>query len=299
MKHRSSIAMLFLISFIWGSSYLFVQEAIDRNLGVSFIMAGRFLLAALFIYLAARGKIQAGSNIKSGIIGGLIVFLGFFTQNTGQKSANISSVALFTATNVVMLPLLRWALYGKKPNYKTLVCCVLSFLGVSIMSYRMGEIISLSFGEMLVLLAAFFFALHMVYLDSKVKMTDTNSLIFWQMLFAGLYGTVLTLFLGEMPRIQSLLGGLLPVLYVGLLATGLCYYLQVKAQRHVSAALTGMVLSLECIFGAAFSVALGYEPFSVRVLFGALLIVSSLAIMELLPNNSIEKILRKKSPEGP
>lgn len=280
MKVKLSVATLLLISVIWGFSYFFIQATIDRGISVSFLMSSRFILAALLILLVSRGKALKKTNIKNGLMGGLFVFLGFFLQNTGQKTANISSVALFTATNVMMIPLLRWLFYKKRPDLRTLFCCFLGFLGVAVISYQKGQAISLNAGEMLVLAGAFFFALHMVFLDSRVRITDTESFMFWQMLFAGLYGAVVTVASNEVPSISLVKAGLVPVLYVGLLATGFSYLMQAKAQINVSAALTGMILSLECIFGAAFSVLLGYEAFRIQLLIGSLLIMSSIFIME-------------------
>lgn len=280
MKFKLSVATLLLISVIWGFSYFFIQATIDRGISVSFLMSSRFILAAFLIFLVSGEKALKKANIKYGMVGGLFVFLGFFLQNTGQKTANISSVALFTATNVVMIPLLRWLFYKKRPDIRTLFCCLLGFLGVVVISYQKGQSISLNTGELFVLAGAFFFALHMVFLDSRVRITDTESFMFWQMLFAGVYGAAVSIARNELPTLSMLAGGIVPVLYVGLLATGFSYLMQAKAQINVSAALTGMILSLECIFGAAFSVIFGYEAFRLQLLIGSLLIMSSIFIME-------------------
>lgn len=281
--HRLSLWMLIAISLIWGTSYLGVQAAIDSGLPFSFILGGRFLLGALLIGIFQRGRICRGQSLLRGMVGGVLIYFAFYCQTEGQSVSTISTAAFLTATNVVMIPFVHWASSGKKPANKVFFCCGLTFLGVFLLSYRVGQPFSMGSGGMMVLLGAFLFALHMVYLGDSVLKADPGSVTFWQLLSAGVAGTLFTV--AQRPPITAamLSKGWLPVLYVGIMATGLCYYLEAKAQKHVNPSQTGVMLSMEGVYGSMFSILAGLEAFQPQVVVGGLLITLSVVLMEINP----------------
>ncbi len=281
--HRLSLWMLIAISLIWGTSYLGVQAAIDSKLPFSFILGGRFLLGALLIGFFLRGKIRRGQSLLRGMVGGILIYFAFYCQTEGQSATTISTAAFLTATNVVMIPFVHWAFSGKRPENKVFFCCALTFFGVFLLSYRPGQPFTLGSGGLMVLLGAFLFALHMVYLGDSVLKADPGSVTFWQLLSAGALGAMFTLARREPVTAAMLSKGWLPVLYVGLMATGLCYYLEAKAQKHVNPSQTGVMLSMEGVYGAAFSILAGLESFQIQAVVGGLLITLSVVLMEINP----------------
>ena len=54
----------------------------------------------------------------------------------------------------------------------------------------------------------------------------------------------------------------LSVLYLGLMSTCLCFFLQTAAQKYADATKAVIFLSMEGVFGSLFSVMLGLEPFT-------------------------------------
>ena len=281
--HRRALLMLIGISLIWGTSYLGVQAAIDSGLPFSFILGGRFLLGALLIGLFPGQSIQRGQSLLRGMVGGILIYFAFYCQTEGQSEASISTAAFLTATNVVMIPFIHWAFSGKKPAKKVFFCSLLTLGGVFLLSYRPGQSFALDEGGLMVLLGAFLFAVHMVYLGDSVLKADPGSVTFWQLLTAGVLGALFTLAGRQTVTADMLSKGALPVLYVGLLATGLCYYLEAKAQKHVDPSRTGIVLSMEGVYGAFFSIVMGLERFRPQVALGGLIITLSVVLMEIDP----------------
>lgn len=285
-KHRTSLLMLLLISLIWGGGYLGVQGALDSGLPTPFILAGRFLLGAALIGIIQRRSLQAGTSLARGALGGVMIYFGFHFQTLGQAQTGIAGAAFLTATNVVMIPFIHWAVSRQKPPSKVFFLSLLTMLGVGLLSFVPGERFSLGTGEWLLLLGAFLFAGHMVYLGYAVRRGDPGSITFWQLLSAGLVG-VLFLLLEQPPITADMLKkGSLPVLYIGIMATGLCYYLQAKAQKHVSPSQTGIVLSLEGVFGAMFSILAELEALKISVVLGGALITLSVILMEVRPRRT-------------
>lgn len=278
--HRLSLWMLIAISLIWGTSYLGVQAAIESGMPFSLILGGRFLLGALLIGIFLRGRIHRGQSMLRGAVGGVLIYFAFYCQTEGQSVTTISMAAFLTATNVVMIPFVHWSFSGRKPAGKVFFCCALTFLGVFLLSYRAGQPFTLGSGGLMVLLGAFLFALHMVYLGDSVLKADPGSVTFWQLLSAGVIGMLFSLAGREPVTAEMVRRGWLPVLYVGLLATGVCYYLEAKAQKHVNPSQTGVMLSMEGVYGSLFSILAGLEPFQPQVVIGGLLITLSVVLME-------------------
>lgn len=284
--HRTSLLMLLMISLIWGAGYLGVQGALDSGLPTPAILAGRFLLGAMLIGFIQRRELKAGQSLLRGALGGVMIYFGFYFQTLGQAQTGIAGAAFLTATNVVMIPFIHWAVSRVKPPNKVFVLSALTMLGVALLSYAPGENFSMGAGEGMLLLGAFLFAGHMVYLGYAVRKGDPGSITFWQLLSAGLVGVFFLVVQRPALTLEMVQKGSLSVLYIGIMATGLCYYLQAKAQKHVSPSQTGIVLSLEGVFGALFSILAGMEALKVSVLLGGALITLSVILMEIKPRRA-------------
>lgn len=284
--HRTSLLMLLMISLIWGAGYLGVQGALDSGLPTPAILAGRFLLGAMLIGFIQRRELKAGQSLLRGALGGVMIYFGFYFQTLGQAQTGIAGAAFLTATNVVMIPFIHWAVSRVKPPNKVFVLSALTMLGVALLSYAPGESFSMGAGEGMLLLGAFLFAGHMVYLGYAVRKGDPGSITFWQLLSAGLVGVFFLVVQRPPLTLEMVQKGSLSVLYIGIMATGLCYYLQAKAQKHVSPSQTGIVLSLEGVFGALFSILAGMEALKVSVLLGGALITLSVILMEIKPRRA-------------
>jgi drug/metabolite transporter (DMT)-like permease len=75
--------------------------------------------------------------------------------------------------------------------------------------------------------------------------------------------------------------GLFSVLFLGVFSTFLCYFLQTWAQRFVSSSKAGIIMGLEALFGALFSIMIGYDRPNMRMVFGGLFMLISIILPEL------------------
>lgn len=73
---------------------------------------------------------------------------------------------------------------------------------------------------------------------------------------------------------------LIPVIYLGVLSSFAAQTMQIAAQKHLSAVTASLVMMLEGVFGSLFSVIAGFEPFTVSLLVGGVMIISSLVLSE-------------------
>lgn len=273
-----------LTALIWGSGFIASQMAIEAKLGPSVIMALRFGIATL-VLLALCAKRLRGirrADLLHGGIAGVILFCAFYLQIYGQARTTVSNSAFLTATNVVMVPFLVWAAGKKRPAGKTLLLALTTLVGIGLLTIDPRGAIHFGFGDSVILLCAFFFALHIFYLSRAVAGRDALVITLIQIATAALI-SVLVLLLFDRHTIAraDFSRGLLPVLYLGLFSTCACYLMQTWAQKYAGATKSGILLSTEGLFGSLFSVLLGFEPLRWRLAAGGLVISLSVLLMEL------------------
>ncbi len=284
-KRRLSSAALLLVAVIWGSGFIATEYAIRSELGAQAILAARFLVAAMAVGLAFLPRIRKASRreAKHGALAGIFLFLAFLCQTIGQTMTSVSSAAFLTAANVVMIPFLSWLFLRKRPAARVFLLTALTLLGIGLLTIRPEEGFWLGRGEALILLCALFFAAHITFLGSVCQGDDEAALTFWQFLSAGVIALGAMLLSGSLPSWETWRIGLLPVLYLGLFSTCLCYYLQTAAQKHVPAPQAGVLLSTEGLFGTLFSLSLGMEPLRPAMVLGGAVITLCVVWMERMP----------------
>ncbi len=283
--------MLVLVTIIWGSGFVASKAAIDGGYSSSFIMFGRFTVAALVILLCFHRKLHIFSRqeIIMSLTSGILLFASFLIQTIGLRYTTPSKNAFLTATNVVMVPFIYWIFVKKRPSAAVFFSAIICFAGVSILSVDFSEGFVLHPGDMLSLLCAFFFALHMVVLDRCAARMDALHLTFGQLMVAALCALVLCLICLPQTRadlrsltLHGLAGiGALAILYLGLFSTCLCYFLQTHAQVHVTASKTALILCMESVFGTAFSILFGYERLKYTMVIGGMMILCSILFAQL------------------
>ncbi|MDR0861482.1 MAG: DMT family transporter [Oscillospiraceae bacterium] len=284
-----SKATLLLTAIIWGGGFIFSQIALDAGLGPAAVLLGKFGIAAvLFAAIYGRRVLRkiTRRDIARGIPVGLLLAGGFFAQTYGLKYSSPSNNALITAAYVVITPFLWRVVNRKKPRAVIYAASVLCLIGVAVLSVNFAGGIHLALGDMLTLLCAFLFAGQIVATETAVSHMDTTVLLFIQFITAAVCALIafliterdFTPFLN--PR------GLGALLFLGVLSTGLCYFMQTAAQRYVPSSSAAMLLSTESLFGAAFSVAFGYDAMSLRLIVGAVLVLTSVALPDMLRDRS-------------
>ena len=283
--------MLLVVTIIWGSGFVASQAAIDGGYSASFIMFGRFTVAALVVKLVFFSKLRRFTRrelILSGI-SGVLLFLSFLVQTVGLKYTTPSKNAFLTATNVVMVPFIYWAVTRKAPGIRAVFSAVICFIGVSILSVDFSEGLSFGAGDLLSLICAFLFALHMVVIDRFTQEMDAVRLTFGQLAGAAL--SALLLCFCRFPQTLadlntlSLSGaartGWLAILYLGIFSTCLCYFLQTTAQQYVTASKAALILCMESVFGTLFSLLFGYDSLKWTMVVGGIMILGSIVLAEL------------------
>ncbi len=286
MRSQERLADLSLIgvSFLWGAGFIAVQYAIQSGLPVSLIVAARFTIAALAVFVFSPKTIFGikKQELITGVIAGVLLYLSFLSQTLGQAYSTVSNAAFITAIYVVLVPFIIWIFKGHPPKLKMFFLVFTTLAGVFFLTYQKNTpLISFSSGDILLLLCALGFAAHIAYLGAKARDFNPVNITFLQMATAGVMGFIVFLATDT----SALTGvnwqmGIFSVIYLGLISSAVCYFLQTWAQTITTPSKAAIMMSMESLFGSLFSILIGLEAFRINIPIGGLIILASVILSE-------------------
>ncbi len=141
--------------------------------------------------------------------------------------------------------------------------------------------LSVGWGELLTVLGAAAFAMHVLMLDRHAERHRLGTLVLVQLTVVAAVSLLLAAPGGVVVPGTSELW--LAVVVTALPCTALAYWLQAWAQRRLSATSTAVVLAGEPVFAGLAAVWLGGEVLGPRVLLGGALIVTAMVLVEVAP----------------
>ena len=140
--------------------------------------------------------------------------------------------------------------------------------------------LSLGRGEALCMLCALFFAVHITVIDHFSPDVDGVRMSCIQFFVCGGLSAVL-MFLFEKPDIHKIVSAWLPILYTGVLSSGVAYTLQIVAQKNVNPTVASLLMSLESVFSALAGWVILGQGLSGRELFGCALLFAAIILAQL------------------
>ncbi len=284
LTQRKATMLLFLVAIIWGGGFPAVKIALNTGITPFYLIAARFSIAAIIIFLFKYKEIKPHlkSHLLPGLLLGTFLFLGFAFQTFGIEHTTPSKNAFLTSTYVVMAPFIYWVVAKRFPDKYTLIGAALTIVGIGFLT--LDDALSLNLGDLLTLVCALFFALHIIFIgyfsrEGSKMQADPLTLVFYQMFFTAILAIVAAL-LFEPFNAQPQYDGIIAILYLGILSTMLAFFLQNFAQKVVSESKSAIVLATESVFGALFSVMLLGEQMTINLIIGFTLVFIAIIITE-------------------
>lgn len=280
IMRRLAKPMLAAAAFIWGSSFFIMKDALDA-LPVQYLLAIRFTTGAVLLGLGCWKKWRTFTPdyLWRGALIGAMLYTAYSVQTYGLALTTPSKNAFLTAVYCVMVPFLYWAFAGVRPDRYNVLAAVLCVAGVGLVSLT-GDL-SVNPGDGLTLLCAVFYAMHIVSVAKVSPGKDIYLLTVFQFAFAGLYAWIGGLLTETFPS-QALARPevLLPLAYLGIMATTVALLFQNVGQVWSDPASASVILSLESVFGVLCSVLFAGDQVSARMLAGFALIFVAVVCSE-------------------
>lgn len=217
-----------------------------------------------------------------GIACGIALFAASNFQQFGIKYTTVGKAGFITACYIVIVPII--GLFMKKkcsPFIWTAV--VMALIGLYLLCITDG--FSIGLGDLLVLICAFLFSLHILVIDYFSPRTDGVKLSCIQFLVCGILSMIPALIL-EHPQISSILTAWLPILYAGVMSCGVAYTLQIVGQKNVNPTVASLILSLESCISVLAGWALLGQKLSAKELLGCVIMFAAIILAQLPEKNS-------------
>ena len=273
---KKADGILFIVAIIWGGGFIAGKVALETA-SPQWILFIRFGLAALVIGLLFFRTIKKSgiSCMGWGFALGFIQFVALFIQLFALQYTTTAKQSFLAATYVLFTPFIAWLLLRKKITRFDYIASVLALAGVALLSLRGSQEIQI--GDFITLGFSIAFSVQIVLIGKVSRDHEIIPLTFYQVLGTAIFSGLAVLFT-DLPdggvSIRSALG----MLYLGILNTAVAFGLQNFAQRYTSEAHAALLLSLESVFGLAFSVLFYHEIITLQMGLGCGLIFIALLV---------------------
>ena len=287
-----SIIILFITACIWG--FAFVAQA-ESDLGVLWFTGIRFLigsaslLPAVLIFERGRPDRAYFKRLFAWAVpAGLALCAASAVQMWGIALSKSSGKAGFiTGFYMVLVPLYSAVAFRKKPSVRSFAGALVALVGLFMVSFSHG-VEKFAAGDLIVLAAAFIWPVQILILDRVPS--DVKPLGFCAVQFAvvGVVCTALAPLLESGVEIsaRTLGDNLWPVLYCGILSSGVAYTGQAIGQRGCEPGLASIIMCTESVFAALGGVLIRHEDLGWIGYAGCAVILAGMLIVQIRPDSS-------------
>lgn len=281
MKPYIANSLLFITAIIWGSGFVVTDIAL-KYLSAYQVMAGRFLLAAILLIIIFGHKLKkiTKSVIWKGTMLGVILYIAFALQTVGLQYTTPSKNAFLTAVNVIIVPVITYAVYKRRIDGYEIIGALLAIIGIGCLSLQ-GSL-TMNLGDVLSLLCAIGFAFDIFCTNLFVQKEDAIVLTIVQFITAALISNLVVISQGDIPSTFDNVA-IYSVVYLAVFSTMMAYLFQNIANQYTSATKSAIILSTESFFGMIMSVLFLHEILTTRMVIGAVLIMTAILLAEVKP----------------
>ena len=299
-KRLKGTLQLTLTSFIWGVAFVAQSVGMDYVGPWTFICA-RYVLGGLVlipvIYLISqleyKQHIAAGKDDlprtslkdpqvrKNTLIGGLLcgVFLvsASLFQQYGILETSVGKAGFITALYIIIVPFLSIFLH-KKIGLNEWISALIAVVGFYVMSIQGKP--SINRGDVLLLICAFLYSMQILVIDHFVEKVNPVAMSCVQFFVSAIVGGI-GMFILETPTWSSLIAAAGPILYAGIMSSGVAYTLQIIGQKNLEPTLASLLMSLESVFSALAGFVILKQILSTKEIIGCVLVFTGVILAQL------------------
>lgn len=267
---------LVLTTFFWGSSFLFTKIGI-REVPPPFFVLLRFSLASVLMALLCLPRLTRlnRQTILRGTIVGLALGVTNLTFVFGVQGTSISRAGVINNLFILFIPLIARIVWKDRIGAINIGGIVLASLGIFLLAGGGGE--GFNRGDTISTLCALFIAIHIITVSKVLKDDDVWLVSLVQFCVVALIAAVATLVVPT-PAFSLGLTSIGTIVYCAILPTVVCFTLQNKYQRYVTATQAGLIYTLDPIWSLMAGFVVLGERLTVREWYGCGLIFLAVLI---------------------
>tara|TARA_B100001996_G_scaffold53822_2_gene38280 strand:- start:3614 stop:4543 length:930 start_codon:yes stop_codon:yes gene_type:complete len=297
VTRRRAVWGLLVVTIVWGATFIWMKQAMNalqseidfygQTAVVSVLVGGRFLIAAIALFIGsskARAALREKELWGGGTVLGLILLIGFTTQMVGIDTISPSTSAFLTSLYVVFTAMISTKMTGQ-PVTRMMIA------GVLLATFGAGFIegpphLSWGKGEILTVICAFFFALHIIFTQSITQRMDPLGVTITSFLIVSIGSLAISLLMGggdtfklwELTLQQDVL---VPLLCLGLLGSLFALLLLNLLQRHLHPVQAAIIYGLEPVWATLFALGLGLTDWTSWIAVGGTALLLGNVLVEL------------------
>lgn len=260
MKNKPIYAdlSLLIVAFIWGATFVVVQNAISILPPFSFNVF-RFSVASVILFawvIFVHKELLKLMNKKlffSGMFLGFWLFFGYATQTVGLLYTTSSRAGFITGLSVVLVPVFAFLIFKQKLTKNATIGVLIATVGLYFLT--MTDFSSINKGDMLVFFGAISFAMHIVMMDKYAKQFPALLLTAIQLFtvaFFSLFSSFIfedwkNIFTDEVLFHWKIITS---ILITAVLATSFAFFAQTYFQQFTSPTRVALIFATEPVFAA-------------------------------------------------
>ena len=291
-KQLGNSLLLLLTATIWGSAFV-AQSVGMEHVGPFTFTFSRSMIGGIVLLpcILLLGKWKKGFATKVEWIGGVCCGIALCVasnfQQVGMQYTTVGKAGFITALYVVLVPV--FGIFMKK-RVPLLIwgCVAVSVAGLYLLCMPAGAFV-LAFGDLLVLLCAVLFSVHILVIDHFSPKGDGVVISCIQFFTCGVLSGIPMMFL-ENPSVGSMWDAKWSILYAGVLSSGVAYTLQVVAQKNVNPTVASLIMCLESVVAVLAGWIILGEGMSSREIWGCVLMFAAIVVAQLpMPEKTKER----------
>ena len=289
LKQLKNSLILLLTATIWGLAFVAQSASLDHVPPFMFVFIRNVIAVIVLLPVALLVKNSGAENeqpgfkpvIKGGILCGLALGLASCLQQYGMLYTTVGKAGFLTTLYIVMTPVAGLFL-GRKCPKLTWIAVLLSLIGVYLLS--MAEQTGVNRGDIAEILCAVVFTIQILLVDRFNVRVNVYKLACVQFATVAVFSLLLSLAFGETVSFADIRSAWLPILYTGVLSSGVAYTLQIVGQRGLNPTLASLIMSLESSIATLSGWLILHQALSVREFIGCVLMFAAIVLAQLRQN---------------
>lgn len=284
--------LLLLTALIWGCAFVAQSVAMDTMgpFGFGFL---RYLLGGIVLLplIAQRSYVRRRAGTPSpfssrdrllgGVICGTLLFAASALQQVGLMYTTPGKSGFLTALYVVLVPLASRLIFRRPLSPLLYISAAAAVAGLYLLCMD-GSSLSLNRGDGYTLLCAALFAAQIMAVDRYVTRVDGVQLACMQFLVAALWNAVFMLLTREPGfSLTAISDSLIPLLYTGIMSSGVGYTLQIIGQKHTPPTVATLLMSLESVFSVLAGVVILHQSIGLREGIGCVIMFAAILLAQI------------------
>lgn len=264
---------------VWGLTFVSTKVLISHGLTPTWIFIIRFAIAYVSVLALSHSHLWARSlkdelyMVAMGLAGGSLYFI---SENTALQHTFASNVSLIICAAPVLTMAFGTIIYKDKIHIRAIVGSVIALCGVTAVILNGSLNFGLNpVGDLLTLLAAFFWATYCMLLKRMTRMYS-NMFISRKVFFYGCASALIYSISEPLPAIpphDALVPVILNILFLGVVASFICYILWNSEVRILGPEKAANYLYFTPLITIAASSMILGEPITLWMIIGGLAII--------------------------